>query len=97
MPFDGRLDQRFEYGQHITLCCVNHPGLKWSTKNIAPIGCRKIFFNLMNEPMAQFARSILTTINDRTKTADERLAIIRTKMEEKAEWPEAVEQKAAQA
>lgn len=43
---DGRITQLAEYGQHIALSCVNHPDLRWSTKNIAPIGCRTIFFNL---------------------------------------------------
>ena len=37
------------YGQHITLTCTLHPNLLWSTKNIAPIGCRSIFFDLRNE------------------------------------------------
>jgi hypothetical protein len=35
-----------EYGQHIALTCVNHPDKRWSTKNIAPLGCRTIFYNL---------------------------------------------------
>lgn len=43
---DGRITELAEYGQHIALTCVNHPDLRWSTKNIAPIGCRAIFFNL---------------------------------------------------
>jgi len=35
-----------EYGQQIALKCANHPDKRWSTKNIAPIGCRTIFYNL---------------------------------------------------
>ena len=33
-----------EYGEHISLTCVNHRHLRWNTKNIAPIGCRMLFF-----------------------------------------------------
>jgi hypothetical protein len=41
---DPRINPSAEYGEHINLTCVNHPGLRWSTKNIAPIGCRSIFW-----------------------------------------------------
>lgn len=30
---------------HIDLYCVNHPDLRWFTKNIECIGARSIFFN----------------------------------------------------
>lgn len=40
----GVLTQKAEYGQHVALRCKNHPHLRWSTKNIAPIGARNIFF-----------------------------------------------------
>ena len=46
---DGRLTRKAPYGQHIALTCKNHPELRWSTKNIAPIGCRTIFFSLFGE------------------------------------------------
>lgn len=36
---------RAEQGNMVPLTCVNHPELRWSTKNIAPIGCRRIFFD----------------------------------------------------
>ena len=42
----GRLSSLAEYGQHIQLSCKNHLQLRWSTKNIAPLGCRTIFFDL---------------------------------------------------
>jgi hypothetical protein len=29
---------------HISLTCKNHPELRWSTKNISPIGARNIYF-----------------------------------------------------
>lgn len=32
----------------ITLTCNNHPTLWWTTKNIAPLGCRTIFFFCKN-------------------------------------------------
>ena len=48
---DSRLTTKAPHGQQIALTCKNHPDLRWSNKNIAPLGCRKIFFNLMNEPM----------------------------------------------
>ena len=40
----GRLTPKAPYGQHIALTCKNHPHLRWSTKNIAPIGARSIFY-----------------------------------------------------
>jgi hypothetical protein len=40
----GTLTDAVPYGQHVDLCCKNHPELWWSTKNIAPIGARTIFF-----------------------------------------------------
>lgn len=43
---EGRITDKAKYGQHVTLTCTHHPQLTWSTKNIAPIGCRTIFFNL---------------------------------------------------
>ncbi len=43
---DGRITKKAPYGRHIGLTCVNHPDLKWSTKNIDYIGARTIFFNL---------------------------------------------------
>lgn len=46
---DSRLTSKAPYGQHVELTCKNHPHLRWSTKNIAPIGCRKIFFDLMGQ------------------------------------------------
>lgn len=41
----GQLRNDVEYGRHIALRCKNHPHLRWSTKNIAPIGARSIFFS----------------------------------------------------
>ena len=41
---DKRILDSAEHGEHISLTCVNHPHLRWSTKNIAPIGCRTLFF-----------------------------------------------------
>ena len=32
-----------EYGCHVALLCVNHPGKRWYTKNIGHIGARSIF------------------------------------------------------
>lgn len=33
-----------EYGEHVILTCENHHYLRWSTKNISPIGSRTIFY-----------------------------------------------------
>ena len=41
---DDRIDDRYKWGQHIPLTCVNHPDLRWSTKNIGYIGARSIFY-----------------------------------------------------
>lgn len=38
------------HGEHIELSCVHHRNKRWSTKNIAPIGARRIFYNLHNKP-----------------------------------------------
>lgn len=46
MATEGRIVDYAEYGQHIPLRCKKHPDKRWSTKNIAPIGCRKICYNL---------------------------------------------------
>jgi len=48
MATDGRLIDIAPYGQHIALTCRNHPNLRWSTKNISPIGARTLFYNLRN-------------------------------------------------
>jgi hypothetical protein len=40
----GELRSDVPYGRHVALRCKNHPHLRWSTKNIAPIGARNIFF-----------------------------------------------------
>lgn len=42
----GELRKDVPYGQHIRLYCIKHPelGASWSTKNIAPIGARSIFY-----------------------------------------------------
>ena len=41
-----RITTKAPYGQHIDLQCVNHPDLRWSTKNIDFIGARTIFYAL---------------------------------------------------
>ncbi len=41
---DHTIDPSQPYGQHISLYCVNHPNLRWSTKNIDFIGARSIFY-----------------------------------------------------
>lgn len=46
---DGRIVDTADYGQHIALTCVNHLDKRWSTKNIAPIGARSLFYNLHDE------------------------------------------------
>jgi hypothetical protein len=43
---DGRICDKHEYARHIGFSCKNHPNKRWSTKNIAPLGCRSIFYNL---------------------------------------------------
>lgn len=50
MEYDDRITKRYPRGQHIALMCRNHPALRWSTKNISPIGCRTIYFNLSCDP-----------------------------------------------
>lgn len=38
------IDPDQPWGEHIRLTCVNHPDLRWFTKNISHIGARSIFF-----------------------------------------------------
>jgi hypothetical protein len=45
MEHDDRIVTWAERGEHITLTCVNHPDLRWSTKNIGYIGARSIFYS----------------------------------------------------
>jgi hypothetical protein len=45
-----RINPTKAYGEHINLTCRNHPSKRWSTKNIAPLGSRTIFYNLYDEP-----------------------------------------------
>lgn len=45
MQYDDRITKAVRGTDHITLTCRNHPELAWSTKNIAPIGCRSFFFD----------------------------------------------------
>ena len=48
-PFDSireRIVDTKVYGEHVALTCRNHPDLRWSTKNISPIGSRSLFYNL---------------------------------------------------
>jgi len=47
---DARITTSAPYGQHIGLRCRNHPHLRWHTKNIAPIGCRRVFYDSANVP-----------------------------------------------
>lgn len=50
---DQKIVDSAEHGEQVTLTCKSHPNLRWSTKNIAPIGCRRIFFDLMGECRGQ--------------------------------------------
>jgi hypothetical protein len=42
---EDTIDPTQPYGQHISLTCVNHPELRWTTKNIDYIGARSIFYH----------------------------------------------------
>ena len=42
---DERICPKHDHGAHIPLRCKNHPDLRWSTKNLAPIGARSIFYS----------------------------------------------------
>jgi hypothetical protein len=42
--YDDRIDQTVERTDKVMLTCVNHPDLRWMTKNISHIGARSIFF-----------------------------------------------------
>lgn len=58
----GALTDKAPYGQHIALTCKNHPNLRWSTKNIAPIGARNIFFSSWPEPECSCSGSDLIVV-----------------------------------
>lgn len=39
------IDPANKQANHIGLTCKQHPHLKWHTKNISPVGCRRIYSN----------------------------------------------------
>jgi len=47
---DTCIDPTQPWGDHIALTCVNHPDLRWHTKNIDFIGARSIFFSDWHKP-----------------------------------------------
>lgn len=50
MQFDDRITRKVPgAGTHVILTCRNHQHLRWTTKNISPIGCRNIFFAGVND------------------------------------------------
>jgi hypothetical protein len=54
---EDTIDPNQPYGQHIDLYCVNHPELRWHTKNIGYIGARSIFFRGWMEGLKECACS----------------------------------------
>ena len=48
--FDDRIHKGIPRTVKVRLFCINHPEKRWATKNIAPIGCRTIFYNLDGFP-----------------------------------------------
>lgn len=65
---EGRICPKHGYGQHIALTCKNHLTLRWSTKNIAPIGCRTIFYR-SDVPECSCAASALQHVCETTTDA----------------------------
>lgn len=61
---DDRIITSAERGIHIQLTCCNHPNMRWSTKNIAPIGCRTIFYNLRGDQPAGMVPECSCSIRD---------------------------------
>ena len=60
----GTLVASVPYGQHIGLTCKNHLHLRWSTKNIAPIGARNIFYSSWPEPECACSCGDLIVLKD---------------------------------
>jgi hypothetical protein len=53
----GRITDRAQYTDHVTLVCKNHPAKHWHTKNIDYIGARSIFFSGEDTTVVPFAPS----------------------------------------
>lgn len=50
--YDDRISKA--YGYHsVTLTCVNHSDMRWSTKNIGYIGARTIYYELGNDSITE--------------------------------------------
>lgn len=43
--YDDRITKTMSRTAHISLTCVNHPRMRWNTKNIGGIGARSIRFD----------------------------------------------------
>ena len=53
----------------VRLTCVNHPQLTWITKNIAPLGCRSVFFDMNRvtfEPECSCPQSDLVVLRNQS-------------------------------
>lgn len=59
----GTIVPAHEYGIHIELTCRNHPELRWMTKNIAPLGCRSIFYRSNTPECDCSGRDLIPTGN----------------------------------
>lgn len=78
---DDRIVKYTTRGNHIPLKCKNHPHLRWSTKNIAPLGCRSVFYDLfhvMEEPECECSLGCLVPL-----TEEEALGEMRSLVEER--------------
>ena len=49
---DDRISTAYGYG-NVPLTCVNHPHMRWSTKNISYIGARTIYYELGNDHITE--------------------------------------------
>src|SRR6478736_7999491 len=47
---EDTIDPSQPWGEHILLTCLNHPELRWTTKNISYIGARSIFYQTIGRP-----------------------------------------------
>jgi hypothetical protein len=43
--YDDRIDKTVDRTVKVALQCLNHPDLRWHTKNISHIGARTIFYD----------------------------------------------------
>lgn len=62
------IDKTRPEGAHIPLTCINHPDMRWFTKNIDYIGARSIFFDSFTDKECDCSISDLRVVPTNKET-----------------------------